>query len=99
MTPASGATPIDPDPGMTRMPFAGDSAGAKRNNQRFLDRSQIPPVQVPPVTFEIDDRIPDQLPGPVIRDITATFDLEQLYPARLEQRWRRHKGSILAGPA
>ena len=54
---------------------------AERADQRLLDLPQIP-VQIALVALEIDDRIADELPGPVERDVAATLDLEQLDAAR-----------------
>ena len=52
-------------------------------------------MQVAAVSLEIDDRIADELPGPVERDVAATLDLEQLDPPRREQLGRREEVPLL----
>ena len=53
------------------------------------------PVQVAAVPLEIDDRIADELPRPVERDVAAALDLEQLDAPRREQLGGREQMPLL----
>src|SRR5207237_3301498 len=43
------------------------------------------PVEVLPVAAQVEDRITDQLPGPVERDVAAALDLEHVDAFRVQQ--------------
>src|SRR6185295_10186378 len=55
--------------------LAGNSIVSEGVDQRLFDFPEIP-VQVLPMSLEIDDRVANELPGSMERHVTTALDLE-----------------------
>ena len=64
-----------PDAGVPRVALGRYSERVERPDEGFLDAAQIP-VQVPAVTFEIEDGIAHELTGAVEGNVTPPLHLE-----------------------
>src|SRR5207245_5907497 len=69
-----------------------DAEVGRDADQNFLERPHVP-AQVPPVPGEIQDGIPQQLAGSVVRDVAAAvglnhFGAERVQALRLNQQVR-----------
>src|SRR5882762_5584430 len=67
----------------SRVALREDAEHVERLDQRLLERTQIP-MQVLLVGAEIENRITDELAGPVERDVSAALHFEHVDPGRLE---------------
>ena len=76
-------TPVSPS---TRA--AVDAEVGRRPNQHFFEIAHVA-VDVAAIGLEIDDRIADELPGPVVGDVAAAAGLVDLDAARRERIRRR----------
>ena len=95
-------TPIDailrrlgPDARVADVPLRGDAQLRQGLDEALLDLPEVP-VQVLAVPLEIDDRVADELAGPVKRHVPAALDLEQLDAALRQERRRREQMPLLA---
>src|SRR2546430_593595 len=78
------APPPRPDAGVARVPLGGNAELRECGDERVFEGAEIP-VEVLPVAAQVDDRITDQLPGPVERDVAAALDLEHVDAFRVQQ--------------
>src|SRR5205814_5945369 len=69
-------TMADPNTGETFALLRLDFVAGKKINQRLLEPAQVA-MQVLPAPAKIDNRIAHQLPGPMIRRLTAPIDCKQ----------------------
>ena len=69
-----------PHPGQSGVALSRNGIGCQGPYQTLFNLAQKP-VKVLAVALEIDDRIADELPRSVKRDVTATFYLEELHPS------------------
>ena len=76
--------PLRPHPGIADISLASDAERRHAADQGLLHLPQVP-VQVQLVALEIEDRVADELAGPMEGDIAASLDLEQLHASCGEQ--------------
>ena len=72
---------VDPHPGVVGEPARpGQPELGERVDQQVLDRPHV--LERTLGVGERDDRVPDELTGPVIRDVTAALDGDEVGPDR-----------------
>src|SRR5688500_8160729 len=83
-----------PDAGLARPTTRDNPDPGQRPNERFLDLAEVP-VQILPVTLEVENRVPDKLAGTMEGHVASTLDLKELGAPR-SQQFRRGQEMILA---
>ncbi len=68
---------IGPDPRLARNPEALQAVSPHDSDQNLLEIAQVP-VDVPAVRTEIEDRVSDELPRTVVRDVPSPSRLRHL---------------------
>jgi hypothetical protein len=83
---------FEPDAGQTLDPRRGDPKGADGPDQGFLEVTAVA-LDVPPVPVQIEDRVADELPGPVVRRLAAAIGLDDV-----DVGSGRHVQLVVSGP-
>ncbi len=71
---------LNPDACVAGHSTGGNSITGQRADEHIFQAAKIP-VQIAFVAIEVDNRVPDELTGAVVRDVTASLDLMHLHTA------------------
>src|SRR5437870_1821446 len=92
--------PPRPDTRVGRVPTSGNPDLGQRAHERLLERPEVP-MEVGLVAGEVEDRIADELPRSVERNVTPALDLEHVEADGTQQvrgagvATQRHHGRVL----
>jgi hypothetical protein len=78
---------IDPRAGQPRHARCSNAKIMRRANHHFLEVTHIP-VDIASIGLQIENGIPDDLPGPMVRDITATPCVKHVDAPGRQCLWR-----------